>query len=274
VSRTLKRVLVAMAVLALSWGMSQALVRQMLYPAPPISVPSPPPPPLREHRFSVKGVGSVVGWLLAPPTPAAPHVLMLHGNGENLETMRLVGLFRDFQRLGVGVLALDYPGYGRSDGRPSEAANVDGAEVAFEWLAGLGGGGSPRVLAGWSLGAAVAAQVAARRPELADGLVLLSPWTRLTEVAAHHFPTWLVRTMVDEAYDSVAVAPTVRCPSLVMHGERDRLIPVSLGIRVAEALPDPKRWVRVTGAGHNDLLAHPQVWRELAVFLRGLAEAK
>jgi len=77
--------------------------------------------------------------------PHAPLVLMLHGNGENLETMRQAGLFEDFRRAGAGVLAIDYPGYGRSEGTPSEQANLAAAEAAWSWLrehvAGGGGGG-------------------------------------------------------------------------------------------------------------------------------------
>src|SRR4051812_11337523 len=75
------------------------LVRQLVYPAPPVRVPSPPPPPLRELALTAGGQ-PVSAWWQPPPATGAPVVLMLHGNGENLETMRQSGVFADFARLG------------------------------------------------------------------------------------------------------------------------------------------------------------------------------
>jgi pimeloyl-ACP methyl ester carboxylesterase len=208
----------------------------------------------------------VSAWWQPPPhwsagASGAPVVLMLHGNGENLETMRRSGLFTDFARLGAGVLAIDYPGYGRSGGVPSEASNVAAAEAAWQWLGEHAPG--PRVLAGWSLGAAVAAQVAARHREDTAALILMSGWDRLVEVASLHFPRWIVAAALPEHYDSAAAAAEVACPALVIHGEGDDLVPVARGRALFAALPQPKQWLEVRGAGHNDLLARPEVWQAI-----------
>jgi hypothetical protein len=256
--------------------MMEAVARQMLYPVPPFRVPSPPPRPFVEVPLAAEG-RALSAWWLPPPEGQGsavaarggaplPVVLMLHGNGENLETMRQSGLFEDYRRAGAGVLALDYPGYGRSAGTPSEAANVAAAGAAFDWLRGQAGG-RPVVVAGWSLGAAVAAQVAARRPDEVAAVMLLSPWDRLDEVARLHFPGWMVSAMLAERYDSAAVAPRIAAPALVVHGERDEIIPATLGRRLFDALPGPKRWVEVRGAGHNDLLGRPEAWQAIASFL-------
>jgi hypothetical protein len=268
---------VALLLLLGSGWMMDAFVRQSLYPAPPFRVPSPPPPPLVEVPLRVDGRLVSAWWLPAARPPAhgaAAAALMLHGNGENLETMRQAGTFEALAALGVGVLAVDYPGYGRSEGTPSEAANVAAAEAAWEWLAANHRDG-PRVAMGWSLGAAVAAQVAAgRHRDSVDGLVLLSPWDSLRSVAALHFPRWLVGLALAERYDTLAVAPRVGCPSLVVHGEADAIIPAELGRRVAAALPEPKRWLAVPGAGHNDLLAREEPWQAIAELVARLGEPR
>lgn len=256
--------------------MMDSVVRSMVYPAPPIRVPSPPPAPLVEVPLEARG-HAVSAWYLPPPksgagdeaqpgSTVAPVVLMLHGNGENLETMRQADLFADFGALGAGVLAVDYPGYGRSEGTPSEEANIAAAEAGWEWLS-RNAAGHPKVAAGWSLGAAVAAQVAARHGGEVAGVMLLSPWDRLVEVARLHFPAWLVGPLLPEHYDSVAAAAQIEAPTLVVHGDRDTIIPVDLGRRLYEALPEPKRWVEVDGAGHNDLLARRETWEAITAFL-------
>ena len=87
-----------------------------------------------------------------------------------------------------------------------------------------------------------------------------------------HFPPWLIEAALPEHYDSLAAAPRVACPSLVVHGDADEIIPARLGGRLFTALPEPKRWVEVPHAGHNDLMARPEVWRAIAELLAGLAK--
>lgn len=241
-------------------------MQSLLYPVPAVPVPSPPPAPLVEAAVTASS-DPVSAWWLPAESQRAPAILFLHGNGENLETMRRSGFFEAAATLGASILALDYPGYGRSAGRPAEEANVAAAEAALDWLAAKRPG-APVLLAGWSLGAAVGIQAAARRPAGVDGLVLLSPWTSLEELARIHYPGWLVGLALSERYDSLVAAARIGAPTLVMHGSADRIIPVDHGRRLAAALGARARWVEVPRAGHNDLLGEPEVWREIAAFVK------
>ena len=256
------------ALLALALSGSACSVKQMIYPAPPYRVPSPPPAPLEEAVWSLADGSRVVGWASDAATgPDSPAVIFFHGNGENLETMRMSGLYSDLDRLGVAYLAVDYPGYGNSGGSPSEASLVEAAVAGFDEL-GRRFPGRPRVVCGWSLGAAVAVQLAGRGTGELDGLMLLSPWTDLPALAGQHFPGWMVSLLLRERYDSLAVAPRLSLPTLVIHGREDRIIPVQHGRRLAEALPAAS-YLEVPGAGHNDLLGRPEVWRAMAQYLAG-----
>lgn len=240
-------------------------VRHIVYPAPPVSVQE-PPVPLRSVELHL-GDGTLIStWVHEdrdlPST--RPVVLFLHGNGENLETMRRSGLFEELLALEVPFVALDYPGYGRSGGVPSEASLTEAGAAALGWMHQHLGGRS-QVIVGWSLGAAVAVALAADHPQRCDGLVAMSAWTSLADVGAFHFPRWLVDLALADRYASAEAADRVGCPGLVIHGARDRIIPVAQGRVVAEALGAD--WLEVPSAGHNDLLAYESVWRRLSEFL-------
>ncbi|HEX9800887.1 MAG TPA: alpha/beta fold hydrolase [Thermoanaerobaculia bacterium] len=253
-------------VVASTPAMLDGFARSALYPAPAVPVPSPPPAPLVEVDV-VSGGGVLSAWWLPPAETRSPVVLLLHGNGENLATLAWAGLFDRFAALGAGVLAVDYPGYGRSDGSPSESSIAAATLDAWRELVVRAGAERPRAVVGWSLGAAAAAQLAAAEPASVDALVLASPWTRLADVAAVHYPAWLVGPLLTDRYDTLAAAAAVRAPTLVVHGSDDAIIPAEQGRRVAAALAAPKRWVEVRGAGHNDLLGREATWRAIAEVL-------
>jgi pimeloyl-ACP methyl ester carboxylesterase len=248
--------------------MKDALLRTFLYPAPVFPVPA-PPEGMEEVWLTLPDGGQVHGWLDQAPD-AERAVVVLHGNGENLATMAMAGIFHQMRALKVRSLAVDYPGYGRSEGQPSEAGNIAAAVAAVEEL-GRRSPDLPVGVWGWSLGAAVGIQAAKRcQPLLAD-VTLLSAWATLEAIARQHFPAWLVKPLLSESYDSVAAARGLDLPALVIHGMEDALIPAGHGEQLSKALPGLHRWVPVAGAGHNDLLGFPEVWRAMAGFWEGMS---
>lgn len=266
--------LLILVVVGVSSVMRDTFLRHSLYPAPSLPVPS-PPLPLVEVTLDTTNGDRISAWAYDAKSSnqgaSRVSVLVLHGNGENLATLELSGTLLKLRQLGVSFLAIDYPGYGRSAGKASEKANIAAATAGLEWLS-LKTPGDHLVIWGWSLGAGVGVQAAARAERI-HGLITLSPWSSLEAVATEHFPRWLIRWALTESYDSVAAAESVSCPALVAHGGQDLIIPAHQGKRLAEAFPNLYRWIEIPGAGHNDLLAAGALWQEMADFFNHLQES-
>jgi len=250
------------------------LIRQMVYPAPLLRVSS-APNGMEDLFFLISDDVQVHGWLHCNSAgdDSTPIMLFFHGNGENLETMRMSGILEDFQNLGVHFLAVDYPGYGRSGGSSSEAVLIEAADSSFAWIR-ENFPKNPKIIFGWSLGAAVAFQTAASHSQEIQGFIALSPWTSLSDVAAVHYPRWMVNSLLNEEYNSLSAAGKIYCPALIIHGESDQIIPAVQGEKVAAAMGAPPRWVKVPRTGHNDLLDRPLVWQEIETFLNDINEKK
>jgi fermentation-respiration switch protein FrsA (DUF1100 family) len=151
----------------------------------------------------------------------------------------------------VSVLAYDYRGYGRSAGRPSEEGVYRDALAAYEHVRARGVPASRLVAFGESLGGAVSVHLASQRPCAA--LVLVSPFTRLRDVARVHYGP--LAALAGDRFDALGLIPTIRRPLLVAHGDQDEIVPFELGVRLFEAAAEPKRFLRVEGAHHNDVFA-------------------
>ena len=192
-------------------------------------------------------------------------VVWFHGNGEDLaDAVPMVSLLRT---LGVGVLAVEYPGYGVAGGTPSEQGAYAAAESALSWLRTERGVDDARVvLLGQSLGSGVATEMA-RRGHGAR-LVLISPFTSVAEMARRVFPFFPAR-FVRHRFDTLSKAASISMPVLILHGTEDEVVPFSMGERLAAAFPQA-RLVQIPGGQHNDLLTlHAIAVREaLSPFLK------
>ena len=205
----------------------------------------------------------VHGWWL-PGKDAARAVLFLHGTTGNLSTELEKVEF--LASLGLAVLAVDYPGYGRSDGRPSAAGCVSAARAGWRFLAGQGYGPGDVIIYGWSLGTAPAAALAGR--ERPGGLVLHGAFTSLADVIAGRY--WFLpplRPFIRLRMECLDGVRRCASPLLLLHAADDRLVPVVHARRLSEAAAGPRR-LEIFPGPHDSALwrVRPGVheaWREL-----------
>jgi len=214
------------------------------------------------------------GWYAAPrrsvrgkpaPVPSDTVLLYLHGNAGNVthrhETIR--GLVT----LPAHVFVLDWRGYGKSEGVPSEAGLYRDARAAWRYLTEKRGWRPDRiVLFGESLGGAPAVQLATEVEPA--GLVMQAAFTSVPDRARELFP-FVPGFLVRNRMDNLSKIRRVRCPTLFLHSRSDEVIPFTHGRRLFEAAPTPKRFYEVPGAGHNDMdrvggAAYRRVLREFA----------
>lgn len=204
-------------------------------------------------------------WFL--PGDPGPAVLVLSGNGGD-RTMR-APLAAALHDMGMSVLLPDYRGYGGNPGRPTEDGLAIDARAALDWLAGQPGVHSERIAYwGESLGGAVAVGLAVERPPAA--LVLRSPFTSLADVATVHYPWLPVRRLLLDRYPSIDRIGALTASVLVIAGESDEIVPASQTRRLFDAAPQPKEYLSIEGAGHNDpvLLDGPPMLAPVERFLR------
>jgi uncharacterized protein len=239
-----------MAVLTL---LAPFLAERLLY-HPGVGVPGPPPPAGavrgEELRLTASDGVSIHGWWYA--VPDAPVILLLHGNAGHIGGRGFIA--HELVRRGWSVLLLEYRGYGRSEGRPSEAGlRLDGA-AGYAFARERAGGAARVVLFGRSLGAAVAAGLS--REEVPGALILDSPFTSLEEMAAAVYPFLprFVFRRLRGRWDTRAALADVAAPLLVIHAEEDELVPVRMGRELFDRAGEPRAWFPVAGAGHNDLI--------------------
>jgi fermentation-respiration switch protein FrsA (DUF1100 family) len=239
-------------IVALLWAFQERLA----FPAPRAPLPDPTRVLGRGERIELvmQNGTSLVGWFVPPGRTAASStaptaaLLWFYGNGETISA--IWPILRDFQPPGTALLVVDYPGYGASGGETSEAGIYEAAALAYGALIARPDVDRKRIYVyGRSLGTAPATLVAAEYD--VAGLILESPYTSAREMAARSYrivPSFLVRLKLD----NLSTIKRVRCPVLVFHGTADRLVPVDMGRRVAEAAPGPVEFVMIEGAGHNE----------------------
>jgi len=258
-----------LVLLLLAWRFQDRLA----FPAPRASLPDPKRVGVEngEKVELVSGDGTkLVGWYLKAveggggrskaghddrastafhrPPPTSPALLWFYGNGETVAA--IWPIVREFQPPGTALLVVDYPGYGGSGGRATEAALYAAAEAGYALLATRPGVDPHRIFVyGRSLGSAVAIYTAAHRP--VAGLILESPFTSAAAMAKHHYRL-VPRFLLHLSLDNLTTVKLVHCPILLFHGDADRLVPGAMGMAVAAAAPGPVEVVLLHGSGHND----------------------
>jgi fermentation-respiration switch protein FrsA (DUF1100 family) len=231
-----------------------ALEDRFLFPGATVARPWCEPPDyfrVRELTLASATGHRIHAWFSAPEgwEPHRGAVLISHGNGSNLS--RLTGrAYRWREPFGRAVLLYDYPGYGKSSGRPSEAGCYAAGEAALHWLVeGQGVPAGEVILVGESMGGAIAVELAVRHPVRL--LVLHGAFTSFPDMAQVRFPFYPSRYFVHNRMDNEAKIGLAQCPVLITHGTADSVVPFRQGERLFAAAHEPKQFIRMEGHGHG-----------------------
>lgn len=233
--------------------MLEGLVRAFLY-HPTVLPPEAPLPPYvqgaGEVWFEAKD-GNRMHGLHWPAKAGRPTILFLHGNAQSVFEWALIS--DELAPLECGLLLIDYPGYGKSGGAPTEESLYAAGEAALDWLQKVAIVPEYQVVVfGKSLGGGVASRIAQGRR--LRGVVLESTFRSILHVARRLLPMLPVGAVLrSERYETIERIGGIRAPILVVHGTADDLIPVIEGKAIFEAAPEPKELYLVEHAGHNDV---------------------
>ncbi|MEL6339420.1 MAG: alpha/beta hydrolase [Myxococcota bacterium] len=205
---------------------------------------------LREATLTTDD-GAEIALAWAEQAEPAITILLLHGRGGNIDEIwdRVMTLWDH----GFAVAAIDYRGFGRSSGEPSETGLYEDGRTTVAWLEQEGVRPETLVVWGISLGTAVASQVGVELPVYA--VVLDAPFTRMRDMVEEATPIGLPGDWVIESeWDTLGRIDRLLSPLVVAHGTDDNIVPLRLGRIVFDAAPEPKTFVPLDDAGHNNLI--------------------
>lgn len=261
--RVLRPILIAYLLVVL---LMTFLETWLVYPIPPKGRGDWQPQGLNYEDvwFQAEDGTELHGWFIPHAQPKRA-LLYCHGNGEAIGDN--ADLMAHLSRvLEASVMIFDYRGYGHSEGTPDEAGCIADSLAAQRWLADrLGVNTSDIVLMGRSIGGSMVVALAAEQG--AQALVLENAFSRLTDVAAYHYPWLPVRLVMKNQYDSIARIGRYDGPVFQSHGTVDGIVPLRLGRRLFDAAPsESKTFVELPGLNHNDPPSRGY-YRQLADFL-------
>ncbi len=250
--RLLRILVLLMGVLALSvlsgcWNWF--VEKQVFFPDKTIvQTPADYDLPFEDIWFTSSDSVRLHGWLI-PAVPSKHMLVFCHGNAGNishrLDNVRLLN-----QR-GISVFIFDYRGYGRSDGSISEKGFYLDSEAAYDVASKWAEEHKAKLIVfGRSLGGIAATHLGATKG--CDGLILESTFTNMGAMARAHYPLPFTESLLKHRLNAVGEINQVRAPILFFHGDKDRIVPIRLGRGLFEAAPNPKEFVVIPGAGHND----------------------
>ncbi|HWI16542.1 MAG TPA: alpha/beta hydrolase [Vicinamibacterales bacterium] len=250
--------IVCAAVVAAYWALLFFAQRSMLFPAPP-AAGAPPRPQFAEPVWLATSVGRVEAWYLPPidiDGQPAPMLLFTHGNGELIDYWP--DEFDQPRKMGMAVLLVEYPGYGRSDGAPSEGSITEGVVAAYDWAAQQPQIDKTRIIPyGRSLGGGAATALSRARP--VPAVILESAFSSVAAFASGFgAPKFLLR----DRFDNEAAIASFKGPVLIVHGDRDTIVPPAHARVLAAASPNTT--LRYLPCGHNDCR---RPWNEVITFL-------
>jgi fermentation-respiration switch protein FrsA (DUF1100 family) len=186
-----------------------------------------------------------------PPRDGKPVILYFHGNGGALRFR--VERFHKLIADGIGLVALEYRGYGGLSGSPSEQGLIADAQAAYRFAVSRYPA-QQLVLWGESLGSGVAVALAAEQP--VGRVILEAPFTSAVAVGSQHYWYLPVSLLMKDQFHSDTRIAKVTAPLMIMHGVHDRVVPYAMGERMFDLANQPKHFVRFLDGGHEDLDAN------------------
>ena len=204
----------------------------------------------------------LAGWIVPGAAKPAPAVIYFGGNAEEVShTLADARWPREWS-----IVAINYRGYGTSEGKPSERALVADALAIYDAVASREGVDPKRIVVfGRSLGTGVATHVAAERSPA--GVILVSPYDSLSAVGSHHYPFLPVSLLLKHRFDAEVDARRCRTPMLTIVAGSDSIIPVARSRALYDAWAGPKTWEVVPRSDHNSLGATAEFWSAVTKFL-------
>ncbi len=191
----------------------------------------------------------LLAWHRPPTRDGAPSLIYFHGNAGHIGHRGHKA--RPYLDAGYGVLLVSWRGYGGNPGSPTEQGFYDDARAAFDFMEAQGVAPARLIVYGESIGGGPAVQIATERA--IGALVLEAPFTSATDVAQRHYWYLPARYMVLDRFESKTKIGEIDAPLFIVHGERDRVVPVDMGRELLAAANEPKDARFFPGAGHNDL---------------------
>lgn len=215
-------------------------------------------------QFTAKDNTKLHGWFFPPSSSDNSVILWAHGNAGNI-SHRIENILLMRKNLDVGVFIFDYRGYGLSEGKPNEKGLYADMEGAYLWL-------SKRipenriVLFGRSLGAAIATKLSIEKRS-SQSLILESPFENTIEMGKRIFPFLPLRWLMKQKFDTKAIIHSVEIPLLLLHGDKDTIVPFQQGKNLFDLASEPKQFFQIKGANHNDTFSiggkrYWQIWKQ------------
>ena len=194
--------------------------------------------------------GHPFAWIMraGPDTDARPWIIFFHGNDATVGSRLNIEHYEHLRQLGFNVFAPEYPGFAGVDGVPTEPALEHDGRLAYDFVrSDLHVPPRRIILYGWSLGSAVAVDLASHVDEAA--LILEGALPSVAALGAERYPWLPVRLVIRNPFESILKIPGIRAPVLFLHSPDDQIVPIADGRRLFDAAPAPKQFVEVEG-GH------------------------
>jgi|GEM_PF-5456186 len=215
---------------------------------------------------------SIHGWYHYK-SQSKPTLIYLHGNATNIGSLYEGGILGALKAINANIIVFDYPAYGKSTGFPTKNSLTlsTGKVLSF---AKNKFKRSKVVLWGRSLGTGVASQAVKKYRSSVSGFILTSPWSSVEDLIEHHFSSLKDQVPEDwfEAnnYNSMEALKNTRLPGLILHGDKDDLIPYKLGVKLYDSIKSKRRisFETMEGYEHNDVFQSDRMWKDIAQFVK------